>query len=157
MPEHLLNNQDVNASNKKEGIPEIDDFFTDPSSEYKWAEFRTCAVSEARNPFQQKIDFGKLEQLWFYLGKTSTEARAQYTHDPKKPVHNPKSNFLDSVRPPSQPLVTTQRPSYSASSKILNATQPQNQYGYKSLGQQQQNQPPQRLEKPYQYKPKIEA
>lgn len=158
MPEHLLNNQDVNASNKKEGIPEIDDFFTDPGSEYKWAEFHTCAVSEARNPFQKKIDFDKLEQLWFYLGKTSTEARAQYTHDPKKPVHNPKSVFLHSIRSSPQPIVAAQRPSYSASySKVVNAAQLQNPYGYKSTGQQQQNQSQQRLEKPYQYKPKVEA
>jgi len=158
MPEHLLNNQDVNASNKKEGIPEVDDFFADPGSEYKWAEFHTCAVSEARNPFQKKIDFGKQEQVWFYLGKTSTEARAQYTEDPKKPVHNPKSVFLESVRPPPQPILAAQRPSYSTSyPKIVNAAHLQNPYGYKPTSQRQQNQPQQRPEKPYQYKPKLEA
>ena len=158
MPEHLLNNQDVNASNKKEGIPEIDDFFADPGSEYKWAEFHTCAVSEVRNPLQQKIDLSKPERLWFYLGKTSTEARAQYTHDPKKPVHNPKGSFLDSVRPPAQPIVPAQRPSYPASyPKVVNAGHPRNPYGYKPPGQHQQSQPQQQLGKPYQYKPKIEA
>jgi len=158
MPDHLLNNQDVNASNKKEGIPEIDDFFADPGSEYKWAEFHTCAISEARNPFQQKIDLSKLEQVWFYLGKTSTEARAQYTHDPKKSIHNPKSVFLDSVRPPPQPIVAAQRPSYPASySKVMNTAHSQSPYGYQPPGQRQQNQPQQRQEKPYQYKPKGEA
>lgn len=159
LPDHLLNNQDVNASNKKEGVPEIDDFFADPSSEYKWAEFHTCAISEARNPFQQKIDFEKMEQLWFYLGKTSTEARAQYTDDLKKPIHNPKSVFLDSVRPPPQLVVAARRPSSSVSySKIGNAPHLQNPYGYKLSSQAQHNsQPQQRLEKPYQYKPKLEA
>jgi hypothetical protein len=35
---------------------------------------------------------------WYYLGMQSTESRAQYTHNPSVSIHNPRANFLDSVR-----------------------------------------------------------
>jgi hypothetical protein len=33
-----------------------------------------------------------------YLGMQSTESRAQYTHNPSVSIHNPRANFLDSVK-----------------------------------------------------------
>ncbi|KAF2084745.1 JmjC-domain-containing protein, partial [Saccharata proteae CBS 121410] len=90
----------LNARNQKDGPPEADDPFGDPAASQKWAEFHTCTAAEAKNPFQKKVDLSQPDQPWHYLGKTSTEARAQYTGDPKLTVHNPKSNFLDTVKPP---------------------------------------------------------
>ncbi|KAK8152126.1 hypothetical protein IWX90DRAFT_490740 [Phyllosticta citrichinensis] len=89
----------LNSKNQKDGPPEVgDDPFSEQNSSQKWAEFNTASAEEVRNPFQVKVDLSKPNQLWHYLGKTSTEARAQFTDDPKKPVHNTKGNFLETVK-----------------------------------------------------------
>ncbi|KAL6816769.1 hypothetical protein V8C40DRAFT_253674 [Trichoderma camerunense] len=68
--------------------------------DYTWAEFHTSEVTTQ----QAKVDFSKQDQVWYYLGKTSTEARAQYTEDPSNPRHNPKGNFLDTLPKPPKPV-----------------------------------------------------
>ncbi|KAF1966848.1 hypothetical protein BU23DRAFT_485353 [Bimuria novae-zelandiae CBS 107.79] len=98
LPAHLKENDaSLDISNRTDGVPEMGDPFQDPNAEQKWAEFNT-----APGVLQKvaKVDFSKAETLWYYLGKNSTEARPQFTHDLSKPVHNPKSNFLDTVKPP---------------------------------------------------------
>ncbi|KAJ9641882.1 hypothetical protein H2199_005095 [Coniosporium tulheliwenetii] len=128
LPEHLLNNKSLDAKNQKDPPPVMDEPFHDPNCIEKWAEFHTCTAEEARNPEQKKIDFSKPDQIWFYLGKTSTEARQQYTEDPTKPRHNPKGNFLDTVKPPPPPPAPVERRSLPAAYpsgvnvKALNAT-----------------------------------
>jgi hypothetical protein len=113
LPEHLNNNKKVNASNRQDGVPEVGDPFHDPGSEQKWAEWNAANTSEIRNPNQTKVDMSKLDKVWHYLGKTSTEARAQYTGDPRITTHNPKSNFLDTVKPtPARIVAPPQRMSY---------------------------------------------
>lgn len=76
--------------------PKANEPFCDPSGIYKWSEFDTC--KPFRNSAQVKIDLDKPEKIWHFLGKTSTEAKAQYTHDLTVQHHNPKANFLESVR-----------------------------------------------------------
>ena len=78
-------------------LPKPDDYFTDDKSINKWSELNTTDL--ARNPHQAKIDVGKAKTLWYYLGKTSTEARAHYTGDLSKPINDPAANFLESVKP----------------------------------------------------------
>jgi hypothetical protein len=56
-----------------------------------------------KNSAQVKVDLSKENQIWHYLGKTSTELRAQYTEDITKPLYNIKSNFLDSIPKPPKP------------------------------------------------------
>ncbi|KAL7933354.1 hypothetical protein V8C35DRAFT_304102 [Trichoderma chlorosporum] len=68
--------------------------------DYSWAEFHTSEVTTQ----QTKVDLSKQDQMWHYLGKTSTEARAQYTEDPSRPRHNPKGNFLDTLPKPPKPV-----------------------------------------------------
>ncbi|KAJ4857686.1 jmjC domain, hydroxylase domain-containing protein [Trichoderma breve] len=68
--------------------------------DYTWAEFHTSEVTTQ----QAKVDFSKQDQVWYYLGKTSTEARAQYTEDPSNPRHNAKGNFLDTLPKPPKPV-----------------------------------------------------
>lgn len=63
-------------------------------SRYQWAEFETV---DAARTFAPHVELGS-EQLWHYLGAQSTESRAQYTHNPSVAVHNPRANFLDSVK-----------------------------------------------------------
>lgn len=98
LPEHLKENDaSLDISNRTDGVPEMGDPFHDPNSEQKWAEFNTAPEVTRK---VAKVDFDKEGTKWHYLGQTSTEARAQFTHDLSKPVHNPKSNFLDTVKPP---------------------------------------------------------
>ena len=98
LPEHLKENDaSLDISNRTDGVPEVGDPFLDPNAEQKWAEFHT-----APDVLQKvaKVDLNNKDRLFFYLGKSSTEARAQFTDDLSNPVHNPKSNFLDTVKPP---------------------------------------------------------
>lgn len=76
--------------------PKVDEPFGDAQSKFIWSEFNTC--KSIKNPTQVKVDVSKPKQLWFYLGKTSTEAKAQYTEDLAVPRNNPEANFLESVR-----------------------------------------------------------
>lgn len=141
LPEHLKENDaSLDISNRTDGVPEMGDPFLDPNSEHKWAEFHTAPDVLTK---VAKVDFSKEHRLWFYLGKSSTEARAQYTHDPSKPQHNPKSNFLDTVKPPPPPIPHYQHRSYPASYPIKPAPV--------SIPPRTPTQPDIR---PYQYRPK---
>lgn len=142
LPVHLKDNDpSLNIMNRTDGVPEMGDPFHDPNSGHKWTEFNTAP--EVHHPNQANVDLSKENQLWYYLGKTSTEARAQYTEDLRKPKHNTKSNFLDTVKPAPHPPPPSERRSYPASypSKASSSsTQSQNRA----------------LDKPYQYKPKTD-
>jgi hypothetical protein len=102
-------------ANRTDGVPEIGDPFHDPNSMQKWAEFNTAPEVKQRVP---KIDVNKENRLWYYLGKTATEARPQYTEDLAKPRHNIKSSFLDAVKPSPRPIPPFDRRSYPASYPI---------------------------------------
>ncbi|KAF2462392.1 hypothetical protein BDY21DRAFT_13629 [Lineolata rhizophorae] len=102
VPSRIGSNSTMSAKNGKDGPPEMDEPFHDASAQFKWGEFNT-APADLRNPFQAKVNLEKEEQLWHYLGKTSTEARAQYTEDLSLERYNRKSNFLDTVKPPAPP------------------------------------------------------
>jgi len=99
--------------NRTDGVPEMGDPFHDPNSGQKWAEFNTAV--EVHHPSQAKVDLSKENQLWYYLGKTSTEARAQYTEDLAQTRYNTKSNFLDTVNPVPQIPPPGERRSFPAS------------------------------------------
>ncbi|PGH12207.1 hypothetical protein AJ80_06827 [Polytolypa hystricis UAMH7299] len=95
--------KDLTSSLPTPGAP-----FGNVQSAYQWAEF-TCA----KPPFNlssTQVDLEKPEHVWYYLGATSTECRAQYTQDPRQPFHNPKSHFLDSVKSHSIPIPKVHQP-----------------------------------------------
>ncbi|KAF1990583.1 hypothetical protein K402DRAFT_417370 [Aulographum hederae CBS 113979] len=150
LPQHLNNNKSINASNRIDGPPEMEEPFNSDSS-HKWAEFHTCTVDEASNPHQVKIDMSKPEKLWFYMGNTSTEAKAQYCGDPAKPIFDQKSVFLDTVKPASQPrpAFQTQRNSFTSPWS--------NQHSSVSQQPRMLAQAPRPGEKPYEYKPRPDA
>ncbi|RDA87228.1 hypothetical protein CP532_2518 [Ophiocordyceps camponoti-leonardi (nom. inval.)] len=86
----------LNAKRLDSDRPRKDDIFADG---YTWAEFQLEPVA---NPAQAKVDLAATShRMWHYLGKSSTDARAQYTGDPSRPCHDPRSNFLDTI--PKQP------------------------------------------------------
>ncbi|KAF1810090.1 hypothetical protein P152DRAFT_475936 [Eremomyces bilateralis CBS 781.70] len=147
LPDHLSSsNAALDPSNRKDGVPTIDTPFHDPNAPQKWAEFVACDQDSAGrplcNPAQTKVDLAKPEQLWFYLGKTSTEARAQFTHDLRIRTHNTKSNFLDLVRPARTSSVVPSIPRYSLSPHLY-TNQNATSAGTTVAG------------KPYTYKPKV--
>ena len=106
LPEHLQG-QTASMPDSSERKPSPGDPFTElPKTE--WAEF-VLGVSP-KNKTQKKVDFTKPKQLWHFLGKTSTESKAQYTADPSKPIHDPQSNFLQTVEPPRQIMAPPPQP-----------------------------------------------
>jgi hypothetical protein len=144
LPEHLKESDaSLDITNRTDGVPDIGDPFHDPHSEQKWAEWNTAPGVTRRTA---KVDFSKENQLWYYLGKSSTEARPQYTEDPAKQRNNPKSSFLDTVKPPPPPVPAFVQRSYPAAYPLKPApiTVP-------PRTPQQQLQPAGR---PYQYRPK---
>ena len=97
LPPELARKSRTTAEDPKDDQPRADQPFCDPQSKFIWSEFNTC--HRIKNPAQVKIDFSKPKTVWFYLGKYSTEAKAQYTGDLSKSTHDPTSNFLESVKP----------------------------------------------------------
>jgi hypothetical protein len=94
MPTTRKAQQELNARKRPEDeLPRKDDLFVEGG--FTWAEFNPCEA--IRNPAQVKIDLSKENQVWHYLGKNSTETKAQYTEDPTRRVHNTKSNFLETI------------------------------------------------------------
>jgi hypothetical protein len=116
LPEHLKENDAcLDITNRTDGVPEMGDPFHDPNSERRWAEWYTAPEVTQE---VAKVDFRKENQLWYYLGKPSTEARPHYTENPAIPRNNPKSSFLDTVKPPPPPVPAFHRTSYPASYPI---------------------------------------
>ena len=75
--------------------PKPKELFCDSTS-FRWEEFDTCKAFH--NPQQAKVDLSKPKKLWFYLGKYSTEAKAQYTGDLAVRKNDTSANFLETVR-----------------------------------------------------------
>lgn len=123
MPEELQG-KTASLPESAERKPSPGDPFTeDPKTE--WAEFQLGA--EPFNKAQKAVDFSKSKQLWHFLGKTSTESKAQYTADISKPVHDLDSNFLQTVEPlkpvmapPTQPKRQSLAASYPTSAAFNN-------------------------------------
>lgn len=89
--------QDLASSVPSHGTP-----FGDARFAHQWAEFLS-----SRPPFNAattSVDLTKPEQIWYYLGPSSTECRAQYTDNPGHPAHNPRSHFLESVKSLNAPV-----------------------------------------------------
>ncbi|KAI1214297.1 uncharacterized protein F4807DRAFT_120920 [Annulohypoxylon truncatum] len=131
MPTSRKAKDQINATKRvTEELPRADAPFVEG---FTWAEFNAC---DCTNKSQAKVDLTKDNQIWYYLGGTSTEARAQYTDDPKKPKHNPKSNFLETIPRPAPPAV-----------------QPRKSYG-STFSVQTPSTTAGKSDKPYQYKPR---
>ena len=95
LPAHLARKPE--RKELEAAVPVAGSTFGDTGSPYQWAEFET--VDATRNSFAPlTVNLDKGEQVWHYLGAPSTESRAQYTHNPSVPIHNPRANFLDSVK-----------------------------------------------------------
>jgi hypothetical protein len=142
MPTSRKAKDHINATKRAAAeVPRAEEPFVDGCT---WAEFHT---GEPQNPTKLKVDMFKEDQLWHYLGRTSTEAKAQYTDDPTSHAHNPKSNYLDSIpkpkpKPPPAPAAQPRR-----STSAIYPTYPPGSYLAPAAAMA-------KAEKPYQYKPR---
>lgn len=114
IPAHLARKSRTTAEDPSKNEPKADEPFGDAQSKFIWSEFNTC--KPVKNPDQVKVDLSKPKQLWFYLGRTSTEAKAQYTGDLAVKRNNLEANFLESVKAATAAAaVSAQRKSFPAS------------------------------------------
>lgn len=116
---------------------------------FTWEEFHTVKLD--CNVAQVKLDLTRENQIWHYLGKNSTDAKAQFTEDPAQPRHNPKGHFLDTIPKPAP--VASSRHSYPASYPSSGV----NQHGANASKSNSRPSLPHsnsRTEKPYEYKPR---
>ncbi|OAA76010.1 jumonji family transcription factor [Akanthomyces lecanii RCEF 1005] len=97
----------LNAKRQDDDKPRKDDEF---AGGYTWAEFNLH--DNVVNTDQAKVDFAKPDQMWHYLGQTSTEAKAQYTEDAANRRHNPRGNFLDTIPKPPKPVTAPKHRQY---------------------------------------------
>ncbi|KAK3344275.1 hypothetical protein B0T25DRAFT_573227 [Lasiosphaeria hispida] len=114
MPTSRKAKQELNAKRPVDDVPRKGDEF---GAGFVWAEFHSGDA--IKNMAHVKLDLFKENQVWHYLGKTSTESKAQYTEDISRPQHNLKSSFLDSIPKPPKPVAPMAAPpqprrSYSA-------------------------------------------
>uniref|UniRef100_A0A8H7TRL2 [histone H3]-trimethyl-L-lysine(9) demethylase n=1 Tax=Bionectria ochroleuca TaxID=29856 RepID=A0A8H7TRL2_BIOOC len=131
----------LNAKRGGDEKPRKDDTFVDGCV---WAEFNLHEVE--KNPAQVKVDLGKPDQIWYYLARSSTDAKAQYTEDPANPRHNPKGNYLDTIPKPAKPA-SVRRQNYQP------YVSPYSQQGGMHLANQMHANS--MVVKPYIYKPRI--
>ena len=113
LPAHLARKSRTSKDDPSNECPKPDEPFCDPNCKQVWSEFHTAKIP--RNPAQVKIDFNKPNTLWFYLGKTSTEAKAQYTGNLSIQINDLTANFLESVKPFITTVPSVPRRSYPAS------------------------------------------
>ena len=113
LPPELAQKSRTTAEHPSNDNPKADEPFGDPQSKLIWSEFNTCKT--IRNPLQVKVDVFKPRKFWFYLGKTSTEAKAQYTGDLAVRRNDPTANFLESVRIATAAAALPPRRSFPAS------------------------------------------
>ncbi|EAQ86808.1 hypothetical protein CHGG_08061 [Chaetomium globosum CBS 148.51] len=145
MPTCRRAQKEINAKRAVDEAPRKDDEF---APGFTWAEFH--AGEPLKNPTQIKIDFTKENQVWHYLGKTSTEAKAQYTEDPSRPRHNPKGNFLDTIPKPPPPV---RMPVAHQARQLVPGTYP-GYPGYPTTNGVLSNAGTGKPQKPYVYKPR---
>lgn len=112
LPEHLARKPEQRKE-LESLIPVAGNAFGDGRSPYQWAEFQMAEDQAPRLAVRVNLD--QPEQVWHYLGETSTDSRAQYSHNPSRRVHNPRANFLDSVKSSLGTVANNRRPAPSSS------------------------------------------
>lgn len=114
LPSHLSMStvQTMQNQNLEFGPPLAGDAFNDVTAPQKWAEFNLGP--QPKNSDQIMLDLKKENQIWHYLGKSSTEAKAQFTENLNNPRFNPAGNFLDTLKPVSTIPSTAQNKSVTA-------------------------------------------
>ncbi|EEA25744.1 hypothetical protein TMatcc_006024 [Talaromyces marneffei ATCC 18224] len=98
LPAHLVRKAETHRD-LSNTVPQPGTPFFDANAPFQWAEFETASLPADAIRVRVDIAGNKPEQIWYYLGETSTECRAQFTHNPSVTVHNARSNFLEMMKP----------------------------------------------------------
>ncbi|KAK5172617.1 uncharacterized protein LTR77_002737 [Saxophila tyrrhenica] len=104
MPEGL-NRKALSISNRQDGVPDQGQpFYENP--DYKWHDFYNMDMpppgyvsSKVQAPLKLNIKLDSPDQLYFYLGDPSTEAKSFFTDKAGTSEVAAKANFLDRVQP----------------------------------------------------------
>ncbi|KAI9742425.1 MAG: hypothetical protein M1818_003959 [Claussenomyces sp. TS43310] len=146
MPASRKAKESLNTSKRQaDDLPRKDDIFV-PG--FTISEFNTHDLP--KNSYQVHVDLSRDFQLWHYLGKSSTEAKAQYTEDPAKQREHPRGRFLDTIPKPVQRTATsrTSMPaSYPINQQALNAS--------RTTGRSSLPASTNKADRPYIYKPRL--
>ncbi|PSK45216.1 hypothetical protein B9Z65_2356 [Elsinoe australis] len=142
-----MNKMLVSIDNRQDGVPKIDEVFHENETN-KWAEFSNLLdppqgyrPGKISNKEQAKVDLSKPDQLYFYLGDLSTEAKSKFSDHPSKSTPADSADFMERVRPPAAPrrmqMNPVTRPAQNTNSNAASA------YSVDASG------------RPYSYKPRI--
>ena len=142
-----MNKKAVSISNRQDGVPTQDQPFHE-NPDFKWHDFYNMDMpppgyvsSKIQAPVKLKINFDTPDQLYYYLGDQSTEAKCFYTDKPGSKEIAAKANFIERVQPAQRMYV------YQSNKQPLAARgvpiQRQHAFGAVKLP-----------DKPYEYKPR---
>ncbi|KAF4556808.1 DNA damage-responsive transcriptional repressor-like protein [Elsinoe fawcettii] len=142
-----MNKMLVSIDNRQDGVPKIDEIFHDNEAN-KWAEFSSVwdppqgyRPGKIANKDQTKTDLSKPDQLYYYLGDLSTEAKCKFTDDPSKSRPVESADFMERVR---IPAATRRAPLHLGPRPLqANGANAQSAYSVDASG------------RPYAYKPRI--
>ena len=134
----------VSLSNRQDGVPEQGQPFQD-NPEYKWHDFYNMhtpppgyVASRLQAPLKLQVKIDSPDQLYFYLGAASTEAKSFFTDKAGTKEIASKASFLERVQPP-KPIQQYHAPKQA----IARAVPIQRQNNFSILSN-----------RPYEYKPR---
>ena len=145
-----MNKKAVSISNRQDGVPTQDQPFHE-NPDFKWHDFYNMDMpppgyvsSKIQAPARLKVDFETPDQLYYYLGDQSTEAKCFFTDKPGSKEIVAKANFIERVQPAQRTYV------YQSNKQPIAARgvpiQRQHAFGAMKLP-----------DKPYEYKPRDPA
>ena len=127
-----MNKKAVSISNRQDGVPTQDHPFHE-NPDFKWHDFYNMdmpppgyLVTKIQAPIKLKVNLEVPDQLYYYLGEPSTEAKCYYTDKPGGSDIVAKANFMERVQPraihqyqaPRQPLAAARSAPTSALKQI---------------------------------------
>lgn len=151
-----MNKRALSISNRQDGVPEQGDAFHD-NPDYKFQEFYNMhmpppgyATKPLQAPCRLHVDINAADQLYYYMPTISTEAKDFFTERVGSNVIAPRANFVERVSPPRQEYQYLNKLPIAASRPMPRPIVPHRLAGTIEN-------PSNRGEKPYVYKPKEPA
>lgn len=147
MPEGM-NKKAVSINNRQDGVPTQDQPFHE-NPDFKWHDFYNLdmpppgyLIGKFQPAMKLKVDIEKPDQLYYYLGEHSTDAKCFFTDKPGSNEIVAKANFIERVQP--RPVYQYQGPRQVLPAAHPAPKQATNAAGFANI----------RPAKPYIYKPK---
>ena len=100
----------VSITNRQDGVPTQDEPFND-NPDFKWHDFYNMDMpppgylsSKIQAPLKLKVNIDTPDQLYYYLGDPSTDAKCFYTDKPGSNEIVAKANFIERVQGQARPV-----------------------------------------------------